>query len=130
MSNWSLVNRRTLQFVVTLGRSRNIRHVHNLNDQTCPACEMLGALTLACLRVILLPGKTRLFPLLEDVLNDILAQFGVDLGCLRSVRTWGNCNILEDIIVAISNIFLLALCCFSGYFGDSRIDSSQLNSSC
>ena len=57
-----------------------IRHPHNLDDQARPAGEMLRALSLARLRVILLPGETRLFPALIHGVYDVLAELGVE-GC-------------------------------------------------
>lgn len=50
------------------------RHIHDLNDQACPAGEMLSALALPCFRIVLLPGKASLFPLLEYIFDENLAQ--------------------------------------------------------
>lgn len=54
-------------------RTRKVRHIHNFHHQTRPSGEMLGTLTLARLRIVLLPGKARVFPLLEDVINQVFA---------------------------------------------------------
>ena len=61
------------QLVMPQSRSRKIRQIHNLHHQTRPSGEMLGTLTLACLGIVLLPGKTCIFPLPENILNEILA---------------------------------------------------------
>jgi hypothetical protein len=53
------------------------RHPHNLNHQARPARKMLGALPLACLRVILLPGKPRLRPRFENCLDKIVSEAAV-----------------------------------------------------
>lgn len=49
-------------------------HRHNLHHQTRPASEMLGALTSARLRIVLLPCEARLLPALEDCVNQIRTQ--------------------------------------------------------
>lgn len=57
------------QLIMSSSRNRKIRHIHNLHHQTRPSRKVLGALTLACLGIVLLPGKTCVFPFPEDILN-------------------------------------------------------------
>jgi hypothetical protein len=82
-------------------RSRKILHIHNLHHQTRPPGKVLGTLTLACLRVVLLPRKTCVFPFSEDVLNQVFAKFVVDFGCLCFVGALGGCDFLRKINVNI-----------------------------
>ena len=76
-------------------RSVQVRHRHNLNHQTCPACEMLRSLSSASLRVILFPREARLFPLIEDVINEIFPESDVDFSGLSFVWSRLGCNVLE-----------------------------------
>lgn len=72
-----------------------IRHGHDLDHQTRPAGEVLGALTLACLRVVLLPCETSLLPALEDGVDKVLAQTGVEVLGLGLVGTGLGCDVLK-----------------------------------
>lgn len=72
-----------------------IRHGHDLDDQTRPASKVLGALTLARLRVVLLPCETRLLPALEDGVDKVLTQSGVEVLSLGLVGPGLGCDILS-----------------------------------
>lgn len=72
-----------------------IRHGHNLDHQTRPASKVLGALTLTRLRVVLLPCETRLLPALEDGVDKILTQSGVEVLGLGLVGAGLGCDILS-----------------------------------
>ena len=73
-----------LQLIMRL--PREIDHTHDLNHQTRPAREMRRALTRARIGIILLPRESRLFPLPEDVLDEVLPQRGVHLAGFRAIR--------------------------------------------
>lgn len=51
-----------------------IRHAHNLNHQTSPACEMLRALSLAGFGVVLLPRETGFRPFVVDGLDEVESE--------------------------------------------------------
>jgi len=72
-----------------------IRHSHNLNNQTSPTSEVLRALTLARLGVVLFPSKARLLPALVHGIDQVLAEFGVGLGCTSAVGAGCCCDVLE-----------------------------------
>lgn len=72
-----------------------IRHCHNFNHQTGPACEMLRSLSSARFRVILFPREARLFPLSEDVIHEIFPESGVDFGSLSFVWARLESNVLD-----------------------------------
>jgi hypothetical protein len=72
-----------------------IGHGHHLHHHTGPAGEVLGPLSASGFGVILLPGKSGLLPLLEDILNQVLAQVGIQLTSLFLVRAGNDRNILK-----------------------------------
>lgn len=72
-----------------------IRHGHDLNHQTRPAGKVLGALTLARLRVVLLPCETRLLPALENGVDQILTESGVEVLGLGLVGAGLGCDVLK-----------------------------------
>lgn len=74
---------------------RQIRHPHNLNNETGPTCEVLRPLPLPCLRIILLPGETRFRPGIIDGFDEIQAEATVERGCLLLVRTRSLCESLS-----------------------------------
>lgn len=85
-----------LQLIMALLRAGGqIGHGHHLHHHTGPAGEVLGPLSVSGLGVILLPGKSGLLPLLEDILNKVLAQVGIQLTSLFLVRAGNDGNILE-----------------------------------
>ena len=58
--------------------ARQIRHRHDADDQAGPAREVLRALPVAADGVVLLPRVARLQPGVEDGVDDVAAQVGVD----------------------------------------------------
>jgi hypothetical protein len=56
-----------------------IRHSHDLDHQARPAREVLRTLPLACFWIVLFPCKPSLLPTVIYRIDQILAQFGVDL---------------------------------------------------
>lgn len=75
------------QLILDVTTAAQVRHSHDLDDQTRPAREVLRALALARLRVVLLPGEARLLPTLEDGVDEILAQARVEVSGLGLVGT-------------------------------------------
>ena len=75
-------------------RCTQIRHCHDLDHQARPAREMLRSLSSASLRVVLLPCEARAFPFVEDVVDEVLAEGGVDVCGLRFMRARLSSNIL------------------------------------
>ena len=55
---------------------------------------MLRALPSTCFWIVLLPGKARLLPLAEDVLDHVGPQLGVDLASLLLMRSFRSSYIL------------------------------------
>ena len=76
--------------------SVQVRHRHNFNHQTGPACEMLRSLSSARLRVILFPREARLLPLVEDVVHQIFPESGVYFGGLGFVGARLGRNVLDS----------------------------------
>ena len=76
-----------------LPSSFQLRHLHDVNHKTGPAGEMLCALTVAGLRIVLLPSKPCPLPFVEDVVDEITTQSGVEScssGLVRGGRPNGN----------------------------------------
>lgn len=64
-----------------------IRHHHDLHHKTCPPGEMLGPLSFARFGIVLLPGESRAFPLIEDVLDEVFPKRFVHFCSLGFMRT-------------------------------------------
>lgn len=64
---------------IAAATAAQIRHGHDLDDQTRPPRKVLRALTSARLGVVLLPGKTRFLPGLVDGVDEVLAQARVQV---------------------------------------------------
>ena len=73
-----------------------IRHRHNLHHQARPARKMLRSLPGSSLGIILLPRKPCLFPLIENVVYEVLAKGGVDFGGLGFMWAGLACDVLEQ----------------------------------
>lgn len=58
----------TAKFILAAAQ---IRHTHDLNNECCPSSEMSCPLTLARLRIVLLPGKVGLHPLIINRFHKI-----------------------------------------------------------
>lgn len=71
-----------------------IGHAHNLDHQARPSGEMLRSLTLACLRIILLPRKTCFHPLVVDGLDEIEAETAIQLSGFGLMGPGGLCIFL------------------------------------
>lgn len=71
-----------------------IRHCHNLDDETRPPGKVLRALSRSSFRVILLPRESSLLPALVDSLHEVLPQVGVQLRCTGFVRAGSLRNVL------------------------------------
>ena len=56
---------------------------------------MLRSLSGACFGIILLPCEAGSFPFIEDVVDEIFAERGVDIGCLRFVGAGLDCDVLN-----------------------------------
>ena len=56
---------------------------------------MLGALTLACLRVVLLPGEASFLPAFVDGVDDVLTEVDVEFRCALLVRAF----LLGDVLL-------------------------------
>jgi len=63
--------------------------MHNVHHQARPSREMLRSLPNARFRVILFPGKARFLPLVEDVVDEVGAEFGVHGPCAVLVGAGG-----------------------------------------
>ena len=74
-------------------------HGHNLDHKTSPASKVLSTLTLARIRVILLPSETRSLPVVVDILYKVLAQARVSLLRLCLVRPL----LLRDVLLFASH---------------------------
>lgn len=72
-----------------------IRHPHNLNNQTRPSGKMLCSLSLTCFRVILFPRETGFLPGVEDGFCEVQAQTGVQVFGGFLVRAGGLGDFLE-----------------------------------
>lgn len=72
-----------------------IRHRHDLHHQTRPTGKMLRSLPRARFGIILLPGEAGPFPFLEDVLDEVVAEGGVDGGGLGFVGAGLGCDVLR-----------------------------------
>lgn len=75
--------------------SLQIRHTHNLNHQARPAREVLRALSLARLRIVLLPREASLFPALVHGAYEVFAERGVEFLGLGLVRAFLLGNFLD-----------------------------------
>jgi hypothetical protein len=51
-----------LQLIVTTALTSQVGEVHDLDNHTGPAGEVLGALTGSCVRIVLLPSEASLAP--------------------------------------------------------------------
>ena len=80
----------------TTAATTKIRHNHNLNYQTRPSREVLRALPGAGLRIILFPREAGTLPLVEDVVDEVFAETGVDLSGLRLMGTGSLGNSLRE----------------------------------
>ncbi len=83
-----------LQFPMLPVLSAQVWHRHDFHYQTRPAGEMLRPLSRTSLGIILLPREACPFPFVEDIVDEVFAERGVDFGCLRFVRAGLRCNIL------------------------------------
>ena len=79
--------------------TRQIRHPHNLNNQTRPPREMLGPLPLSSLGVILLPSKAGFCPVLINGFDEIETETAVQVLGLLLVRTGRLCIFLFRLLV-------------------------------
>ena len=68
--------------------------MHNLDDQTRPAREMLRTLSLARVGVILFPRETRFLPRVVDGVDQVLAEGVVHFRRFELVRARLFCDIL------------------------------------
>lgn len=75
-------------------RHGQLGHRHHVYHHTGPAGEVLSTLATARLGVVLFPGKASLFPLAEDIVNQVLSQGVVELACLVLVRTRRSSSVL------------------------------------
>lgn len=81
------------QFVLDMAAAQ-VRHGHDLDDQTRPPSEVLSALALAGLRVVLLPCEACRLPALENSVDKVLAQSGVEVLGFGLVGSRLGCDIL------------------------------------
>lgn len=72
-----------------------VRHGHHVHHHTGPAGKVLCSLSLASVRVILLPSESSLLPLSKDIFNQILAQLRVHFPSLFLVRARSDSGILN-----------------------------------
>ena len=87
-----------------------IRHTHDLDHQRRPAGEMLCSLSLAGIRVILLPCESCLLPVLVYVFDEIETEldvqefggFGVGAGELRVFLNLGLVKMLKERMVFVA----------------------------
>ena len=82
-----------LQFIMTL---LEIRHIHDLHNQTRPAGEMLGALAITSLGVILLPGKACLLPRVVDGVDEVRSKAAIQLSGTVLLRS----RLLRSVLIA------------------------------
>lgn len=71
-----------------------IIHGHDFDHQARPPSKVLRPLTLARLRVVLLPSKARFLPALVHRVYDVLPQSSVQVLGLLFVGTILRCNVL------------------------------------
>jgi hypothetical protein len=70
----------SLQLIVTvLSRGSQVRHGHDLDNETRPAGEMLSSLAAARLWVVLLPCEASLLPAVVDRVNQGSAEAAVEI---------------------------------------------------
>lgn len=73
---------------MAVSATAQVLHGHDFDDQTRPACKVLGALAGTGLGVVLLPCEARLGPGLVDGLDEVLAQARVQVPGFGLVRTF------------------------------------------
>ena len=81
--------------VDTTATATQIRHRHNFHHQACPPRKVLRSLPLPSLRIILFPREACLFPLLKNVVHEVLTKRSVDFGGLGFVWAGLGCDVLE-----------------------------------
>lgn len=76
----------SLKFITGVLRPQ-IRHAHDLDNQTCPSSEVLRPLTSAGVWVVLLPREPCFLPAFVDGVDQVLPQLSVDLTGLFLMRS-------------------------------------------